>query len=240
MKSKKNRFPIEVIFLTYLLPIAIFVPFAILFTGYIDLCIVIGFGILNTIITYKLLKTKPVQSFLIGFFISSFSLIFIYALWQLLDHKLRFGFVIYIILSLLSLYYLKQKTWDLSSRRKVLILAILTISSVILAINLNDYYPQEFEKQSFFTFKVVDVNQNAMIGNKVEISIERNQLFDFYIEEHKIADLITNRNGEIKISMSEGANYVVSVYSKKYKYGKYFHILSLDLKTKNEFNLMLE
>ncbi len=236
MELKKNAFPILTILVSYIIPMVLFLPISILFLGYIEICFIIVFGFINTLFIFYKFELKLIPSTITGYFISSTSLILIYLLWFLrIYSNSLIAIILYISISVLFLFFLRQKEWKFNKKWKFITLSILTLVSILIATNLKDYYPQENKDFKTITFKAVDVNQNPLIGDTITIKRERNPLFSL-MEIHKVADLVTNNNGEFKIELSETSNYDFAL-KRNYK-GVY--ISSTDLKEKNYFLLKFE
>mgnify|MGYP000343418976 CR=1 FL=1 len=219
-----------------MLPIALFLPISILFLGHIEICFIIGFGFINTVFIFYKFKLKLLPSSIIGFFISSISLILTYLLWflQIYSNPI-IGIIVYITFSVLFLYFIRQKEWKFNSKRKCITLSIFTIASILIATNLKEFYPQESNDLKLITFKVVDMNQNPLLGDTILINSKRSPLFNL-MELHKVAELVTDTNGEFKIKLSEKSNYDFAL---KRNY-KVVNVSSVDIKENNYFLLKFE
>lgn len=236
MELKRNTFPILTILISYMLPTTLFLPISIFFLGYIEICSIIGFGFINTLIIFYNFKLKLIPSIIIGYFISTISLILIYLLWLLrMYSNPLIGIIVYSTFSILFLYFIRQKEWKFNSKRKFITLSIFTIVSIVIATNLKDMYPQESNDLKLITFKTVDINQNPLPGDTVLMYRERSPLFNL-MELHKVAALVTDTNGEFKIKLSERSNYEFAL---KRNY-KVVYVSSADLKEKNYFLLKFE
>lgn len=219
-----------------MLPTALFLPISILFLGYIEICFIIGFGFVNTLFIFYKFKLKLIPSTIIGFFISSTSLILIYLLWFLRIYSNPIiGIIVYITFSVLFLYFIRQKEWKLNSKRKCITLSIFTIVSILIGTNVKDMYPQESNDMKFITFKAVDMNQNPLLGDTILVNRKRSPLFNL-MELHKVAELVTDPNGEFKIKLPEKRNYSFAL---KRNY-KVVNVSSTDLKEHNYFLLKFE
>ena len=236
MELKRKTFPILTILISYILPITLFLPISIFFLGYIEIWFVIGFGFINTLFIFYKFELKLIPSTIIGYFISSISLILIYLLWflQIYSNPI-IGIIVYSTFSVLFLYFIRQKEWKFNSKRKFITLSIFTIVSIVIATNLKDMYPQESNDLKLITFKVVDINQNPLPGDTVLINKERSPLLNL-MELHKVAALVTDTNGEFKIKLSERSNYEFAL---KRDY-KVVNVSPADIKENNYFLLKFE
>ncbi len=236
MEFKKNTFPILTILIFYIVPMALFLPISIFFLGYIEICFIIGFGFLNTLLIFYKFELKLIPSTIAGFFISSTSLILIYLLWFLRIYSNPIiGIILYITFSVLFLFFIRHKKWQFNSKRKAIILSIFTVISLLIAINLNNFQPFENTKLKSITFETVDINHNHLIGYTIIVERERDPLFNLK-RMHKVAELITDKNGEFKVKLSERSNYDFTLKQKH----KGVYVLSSDLKEKNYLLLKFE
>lgn len=100
--------------------------------------------------------------------------------------------------------------------------------------SLKNFYPNENRHIEKYTFKVVDIHGNPIIGDSVEVSILRQPMFNL-LELHKKNNLITNQKGEFTVLLSKSTNYQIRIYDNENRWKGSFQIEA----NKQEINLTL-
>ncbi|MEO8239519.1 MAG: hypothetical protein ABI576_15560 [Flavobacterium sp.] len=211
---------------------------SVLLIGKADIPIVLFFGVINVLFARKIFKKYPFFIIPIGFLISSASLCFAYLIAYVSEHysNANFGFLSYIIVSILLWIAIIQNNWKIKNQRKVfLIISVLTLFFLTLSFGLKEIYPSKVEHRNLVSteIKIVDKQKMPISGRTIEVRIHIQPLFGIR-GTHKINKAITNENGIARIELSKSRNYTLDINTKENK-SIDFEISSTDLKNKKSF-----
>jgi len=237
MKNNRKILPYIVLILLYIITIIPIIYTTILLVGKADTVLVFCFGFVNTIFLMKYFKGNVFLSFLLGFFVSSFTLCFIYVLWFLgLSSKSLIPTILFIIVSVILCIVLAENHLKITNKKNIHFFILLpTILFLVGSINLKESYPTKFENKNltYAQIKIVDKQKKPRIGDTIEVRIWRQPLFGIR-GSHEISKTTTNENGIAKIQFSTLNNYELFIITKENKLD-FFDINSQDLKTKKMF-----
>ncbi|WP_281227337.1 hypothetical protein [Flavobacterium aquiphilum] len=237
MTLKQKLYFFLILITVYLIIILPVTYTSILVFGWADIPIVIIYGIINTLFAVKNFKGRLFLSIILGFFISSSSLCFVYLPWYLGFYRnVGFGVLIYFISSILIWIVLIQNSRIIVRIKNLyLIVFIPTLFFLIVSFFLKEIYPTQFENENLTQIQitVLDKYKIPEPESSIEIRIDRQPLFSLK-GSHKILETITDRKGSIKVKLSKSNNYKLYINTKK---GEliFFDIDSTDLKKKNLF-----
>ena len=221
----------------YIILILPIIVLTVLLIGKADLVLLFFFGSINTIFLSRYYKKDVFLSFLLGFFISSFALFFIYLLWFLgLSSKSIFPTIFFVIISIVLCVVLTKNYLKIQSQKNIhLIILPLTITFLVCSFNLKESYPSKFENENlkFAQIKIIDKQKKPRFRDTIEVRIHRQPLFGIR-ESHEIYKTTTDKNGIAKILFSKTNNYTLYITGKEKKFNS-FEISSKDLKTKKVF-----
>jgi hypothetical protein len=237
MRKNRKITPYIVLILLYIISILPIIYLTILLVGKADTVLVFCFGSVNTIFLMRYYKGNLFLSFLLGFFVSSFTLCFIYVLWFLgLSSKSLLPTIFFIIASVILCIVLAENHLKITSTRNIHFFILLpTIVFLVGSINLKESYPTKFENKNltYAQIKIVDKQKKPRIGDTIEVRIWRQPLFGIR-GSHEIYKTTTNENGIAKIQFSTSNNYHLTITTTESKLDS-FDINSQDLKTKKMF-----
>jgi len=211
---------------------------SMLLIGKADIPIVIVFGVINGLFARKILKNYPFFIIPIGFLISSISLCSAYLIAYFSENysDANFGFVSYLIASVLLWIVIIQNNWKIENQPKgVLIISVLTLFFLTLSFGLKEIYPSKVEQRNLVSteIKIVDKQKMPISGSSIEVRIHIQPLFGIR-GTHKIYTTKTNEKGIAKIELSKSRNYTLDIDIKEDK-SIDFEISSTDLKNKKSF-----
>lgn len=237
MRINKNILPYLVLILLYILLILPIIYTTILLIGKADTVVLFCFGVINTIFLMRYYKGNQFLSFLLGFFVSSFTLCLIYVFWFLgLSSKSLLPLIFFIIVSVILCIILAENHLKITNQKNIHFFILLpTIVFLVGSINLKETYPTTFENKNltYAQIKIVDKQKKPRFGDTIEVRIYRQPLFGIR-ESHEIYKSTTNENGIAKIQLSTSSNYHFMITTKENKFDS-FHINSQDLKIKKMF-----
>jgi hypothetical protein len=223
--------------LLYIISILPLIAITVLLVGKADTVMVFCFGVVNTFFLMRYYKGNVFLSFLLGFFVSSFTLCFIYVLWFLgLYSKSLLPTIFFIIVSVLLCIVLSENHLKITSQKNIHFFILLpTIVFLVCSFNLKETYPTKFENinLTYAQIKIVDKQKNPKFGDTIEVYIDRQPLFGIR-ESHKIYKTTTNENGIANIQFSMLNNYKLFITNKENDFDS-FDITAQDLKTKKMF-----
>lgn len=209
----------------------------ILLIGKADNVLVFWFGSINTIFLMRYYKGNVFLSLLLGLFVSSFTLCFIYLLWFLgLFSESLFPTIFFIIVSILLDIVLTKNHLKIKSQKNIhLIISLPTLIFLVCSFNLKETYPTKFENENltFARIKIVDKLKNPKFGDTIEVRIYRQPLFGLR-ESHEIYKTTTNEKGIAKIQFSKSNNYHLIIITKENKLD-FLDINSADIKKNRMF-----
>jgi hypothetical protein len=237
MNSENKNLPIILgILISYIIVGVLFSVVAILFLGYIDWAILILTGFIHTIVLVKILKLSFLRSLTLGFLVSSVSLICTYLFYQITSSGQIALFLLF-VLPILFFLFIHHRNWKFSSTKKLSILSCMTLLTLFIALNLKNFYLNEFRNIKPKTLQISDSNHQPLQGDSVKISILRNPLLNLQ-ELHPIEKSVLDRDGKIRISLSESTKYYVDVYNKEnYRIERFYMDASI---LKNQDLIILE
>lgn len=237
MRKIRKILPHLVLILLYIILILPIIYTTILLVGKADTVMVFCFGFVNTIFLMRYYKGNVFLSFLLGFFVSSFTLCFIYVLWFLgLSSKSLLPTIFFIIVSVMLCIILAENHLKITNQKNIhFFILIPTIVFLVGSINLKETYPTKFENKNltYAQIKIVDKQKNPRFGDTIEVRIYRQPLFGIR-GSHEIYKTTTNENGIAKIQFSKSNNYHLTIITKENKLD-FLDINSQDLKTKKMF-----
>lgn len=237
MRKKRKILPHIVLILFYIISILPIIYLTILLVGKADIVLVFCFGIVNTIYFMRYYKGDVFLSFLLGFFVSSFTLCFIYVLWFLgLSSKSLLPTIFFIIVSVLLCIVLTENHLKLKNQKNIHFIILLpAVVFLVCSINLKESYPTKFENKNltYAQIKIVNKQKKPKFGDTIEVRIYRQPLFGIK-GSHEIFKTTTNENGIAKIQFSKSNNYHLIITSKENKLD-FLDINSSDLKAKKMF-----
>lgn len=237
MRKIRKILPHLVLILLYIILILPIIYTTILLVGKADTVMVFCFGFVNTIFLMRYYKGNVFLSFLLGFFVSSFTLCFIYVLWFLgLSSKSLLPTIFFIIVSVMLCIILAENHLKITNQKNIhFFILIPTIVFLVGSINLKETYPTKFENKNltYAQIKIVDKQKNPRFGDTIEVRIYRQPLFGIR-GSHEIYETTTNENGIAKIQFSKSNNYHLTIITKENKLD-FLDINSQDLKTKKMF-----
>lgn len=237
MRIKRKILPHIVLLLLYIILILPIIITTVLLIGKADFVLVVCFGFVNTIYFIRYYKGEVFLSFLLGFFVSGFTLCFIYVLWFLgLPSKSLPPTIFFIPASVTLCVVLAENHLKITNQKNIYFFILLpTIVFLVGSINLKETYPTKFESinLTYAQIKIVDKQKRPRFGDTIEVRIRRQPLFGLR-ERHEIFKTTTNVNGIAKIQFSTTNNYELFILTKEGKFDS-FDIKSKDLKTKKVF-----
>ena len=237
MRENQKILPYVILILLYVLSIFPIIYLTILVVGKADNVLVFYFGCINTIFLIRYYKGKVFLSLLLGFFVSSFTLYFIYLLWFLgLSSKSLFPTIFFIITSVILCIVLAKNHLKIKSQKSIhLIISLPTLIFSVYSFNLKETYPTKFENKNltYAQIKIVDKQKKPKFGDSIEVRIYRQPLFGLR-ESHEVYETTTNENGIAKIQFSKSNNYELFIKTKENKLD-FFEISSSELKNKKIF-----
>lgn len=239
MNEKQKITPYIILTVLYIIVILPIMALTILLIGKADVVFVIFFGFVNTIFFSRYYKTDIFLSFLFGFFVSSFTLFFIYLLWFLgLSFRSRslFPTIFFVIISIILCIVLTKNHLKIKRQKNIhLIILPLTLILLICSLNLKDTYPTKFENENltFAQIKIIDKQKKPRFGDTIEVRIHRQPLFGIR-GSHEIYETTTNKKGIAKIQFSKSNNYTLFISGGENNFNS-VEISSKDLKTKKVF-----
>jgi len=237
MRKIRKILPHLVLILLYIILILPIIYTTILLVGKADIVLVFCFGFVNTIFLMKYYKRNVFLSFLLGFFVSSFTLSLIYVLWSLgLYSKSLLPTIFFIIVSVILCIVLAENHLKINNQKNIHFFILLpTIVFLVGSINLKETYPTKFENRNltYAQIKIVNKQKKPRFGDTIEVRIYRQPLFGLR-ESHKIYKITTNKNGIAKIQFSTSNNYHLTITTTENKLD-FLDINSSDLKNKKMF-----
>ncbi len=242
--SLKQKIVFIIILITvHFIVILPIIALSMLLIGKADISIVIVFGVINVLFARKIFKSYPFLIIPIGFLISSASLSSAYLIAYVFERysDANFGFVSYIIVSVLLWIVTIQNNWEIKNQRKVfLIISVLALFFLTVSFGLKEIYPSKVENENLVSteIKVVDKQKMPISGSSIEVRIHIQPLFGIR-EIHKIYTATTNDKGIARIELSKSRNYTLYIDTKEDK-SIDFEINSTDLKNKKSFIIVDE
>lgn len=237
MRKIRKILPYLVLMLLYIISILPLIAITVLLVGKADTVLVFCFGVVNTFFLMRYYKGNVFLSFLLGFFVSSFTLCFIYVLWFLgLYSKSLLPANFFIIVSVLICIVLSENHLKITNQKNIHFFILLpTIIFLVGSINLKETYPTKFENMNltYAQIKIVDKQKRQRFGDTIEVRIYRQPLFGLR-ESHEIYKTTTNKNGIANIQFSKSNNYHLTIITKENKLD-FLDINSTDLKMKKMF-----
>lgn len=174
MRKNRKITPYIVLILLYIILILPIIYLTILLVGKADTVLVFCFGSVNTIFLLRYYKGNVFLSFLLGFFVSSFTLCFIYVLWFLgLSSKSLLPTIFFIIASVILCIVLAENHLKITNTRNIHFFILLpTIVFLVGSINLKESYPTKFENKNltYAQIKIVDKQKNQ--GLEILLKLE--------------------------------------------------------------------
>ena len=174
MRKNRKITPYIVLILLYIILILPIIYLTILLVGKADTVLVFCFGSVNTIFLMRYYKGNVFLSFLLGFFVSSFTLCFIYVLWFLgLSSKSLLPTIFFIIASVILCIVLAENHLKITNTRNIHFFILLpTIVFLVGSINLKESYPTKFENKNltYAQIKIVDKQKNQ--GLEILLKLE--------------------------------------------------------------------
>lgn len=238
--KKWNVIYYSVLLLFYLFFGTLFTVFYAFICGVADAYLIITFGIINSLLSFLFFKTNLLKSILIGFFISGMGFLSSYIL---LIFLLILNFndsSDILILPLLFNVIIQTFLWKYIENslkfytiRNFSILGVLTIMTLIVSLNLWDYWKYESIYKSHLktpvSIKLIDsVTGEPIIGDTIELLNQRQPLYGF-LYSPLYAEKITNQKGMATFEIYSGNYYDGYVLNKN----EYFQIRD-NLKTEND------
>lgn len=237
MRKIRKIVPYIVLLLLYIILILPIIYTTVLLVGKADTVLVFCFGVVNAIFLRRYYKGNEFLSFIFGFFISSFTLCFIYVLWFLgLYSRSLLPTIFFVIVSIILCIALAENHLKITNQKNIHFFILLpTIVFLVGSINLKETYPTKFENMNltYAQIKIVDKQKRPRFGDTIEVRIFRQPLFGIR-GSHEIYKTTTNENGIAKIQFSKSNNYQLFIITKENKLD-FFDINSTDLKTKKMF-----
>ena len=174
MRKNRKITPYIVLILLYIILILPIIYLTILLVGKADTVLVFCFGSVNTIFLMRYYKGNVFLSFLLGFFVSSFTLCFVYVLWFLgLSSKSLLPTIFFIIASVILCIVLAENHLKITNTRNIHFFILLpTIVFLVGSINLKESYPTKFENKNltYAQIKIVDKQKNQ--GLEILLKLE--------------------------------------------------------------------
>lgn len=175
MRKNRKITPYIVLILLYIILILPIIYLTILLVGKADTVLVFCFGSVNTIFLLRYYKGNVFLSFLLGFFVSSFTLCFVYVLWFLgLSSKSLLPTIFFIIASVILCIVLAENHLKITNTRNIHFFILLpTIVFLVGSINLKESYPTKFENKNltYAQIKIVD-KQKKNQGLEILLKLE--------------------------------------------------------------------
>lgn len=233
----------KIVFIIILIAVHLIVMLPVIYLSMLliekaDIPIVIFFGVINTLFARKIFKSYPFFIIPIGFLISSISLCSAYLIACFFKSysDANFGFVSYIIVSILLWIVVIQNNWKIQNQRKVfLIISVLTLFFLTVSFGLKEIYPSKDEHKNLVSteIKIIDKHKMPISGSSIEVRIHLQPLFGIR-ESHETYSAKTDENGIVRIELSKSRNYTLYIDAKENKFMT-FDIDSKDLKNKKTF-----
>lgn len=240
MNTENNTFSIVMLLImAYIVSGGLLGVVSILLLGYLDWIILISTGLIHTLILFKIMKLEIHKSFLVGFLISSVSLILLYVLYLFFHLRNGGGYLVsFFCSSLFLLLTMHRKKRQFSSVPKLILLFISTVFCFLLALNLKNYYPNESKQLKTVKFKVVDDFEKPIVGDSIQISVLRKPMLNLYVI-HDIEKKITDEFGDFSALLSQSTDYHIKIFNHENSWKESFEIDSEKLKAEDEILLKI-
>lgn len=231
MKAKSN---IIILGAVYVVISAVLMTFSILFSGFIEMVLITIYGIINIMYLYKFIKIEVIKSIILGLFISSFSMVFIYVLWYFSVHQNPIiAIFIYIITNLLGVYIV-QRQKEIKPKWIYGTLLFLTIVSVKATDSFSKIDVRYGSETIIKTIKII--NEKDIPIEKISVSLVSQPLFNLQ-RLHDMREYDLNKNNQVNINLYSGYDYQIYLYDKN---GKIIQSQHISLKNDSSKDIYLE